>query len=237
MDESDGAPSLNRTWALLNFEQINRREKVVNFEIRMNFTVIPNTRMVVTNTRVELPGLDRDFLLYFSSGFLSIEQSVTAFLLKPEDGGSVVSGTSDGSVVSRPLMAAAFPTPAFDQNEFYGAIGNLAGFIMAMAMMYPCSQLLKGIVEEKESRTKETMNMMGLKSWICWLSWFLTYLAIFTTVSALGALMLTVSVFGRSSALLLFLLLFAFVLSLLALNMLLSVFFSRAKLAAIMGPL
>jgi len=31
---------------------------------------------------------------------------------------------------------------------------------MVMAMLYPSSQLIKGIVEEKESRTRETMKVL-----------------------------------------------------------------------------
>lgn len=36
-----------------------------------------------------------------------------------------------------------------------------------MSMLYPVSRLIKGIVEEKEQKLKETMKMMGLFDNVC----------------------------------------------------------------------
>lgn len=35
---------------------------------------------------------------------------------------------------------------------------------------------MQAMVEEKETRAKETMHIMGLKSWVFYLSWLMTYL-------------------------------------------------------------
>jgi hypothetical protein len=43
---------------------------------------------------------------------------------------------------------------------------------MAMSILYPISRLIKGLVEDKESRMKETQKMMGLFQWVFMASWF-----------------------------------------------------------------
>lgn len=69
-------------------------------------------------------------------------------------------------------------------------------------------------MEEKESRAKETMRIMGLHLWVFNASWFLTYLAVFFAVSALVTAIISSTFLNRSNPLLIFALLFLFTLSL-----------------------
>jgi hypothetical protein len=69
-------------------------------------------------------------------------------------------------------------------------------------------------VEEKESRAKETMRIMGLKLWVFHASWFLTYLVIFFVVSVMVTAIISSTFLNRSDPLLVFALLFSFTLSL-----------------------
>ena len=69
-------------------------------------------------------------------------------------------------------------------------------------------------MEEKESRAKETMRIMGLQLWVFNASWFLTYLAVFLAVSALVTAIISSTFLNRSDPLLIFALLFLFTLSL-----------------------
>ena len=41
------------------------------------------------------------------------------------------------------------PTPAFEQNIFYTAVGYLLGLAISMGFLYPMSRLVKAVVEEK----------------------------------------------------------------------------------------
>jgi hypothetical protein len=62
----------------------------------------------------------------------------------------------------------------------YYYLGFLLGIAMTMASLYPLSSLVKSIVEEKESKMKELMFIMGMPEWIHNLSWFITALILFT---------------------------------------------------------
>lgn len=42
---------------------------------------------------------------------------------------------------------------------------------MTLAWIYSVALIVKGVVQEKELRLKETVQMMGLKSSTYWLSW------------------------------------------------------------------
>lgn len=47
---------------------------------------------------------------------------------------------------------------------------------MTLAWIYSVALIVKGVVQEKEARLKETVQMMGLKSSIYWLSWSISSL-------------------------------------------------------------
>ena len=53
-----------------------------------------------------------------------------------------------------------FPTAGYDQNVFYLAVGYLLGLVLTMATLYPVSRLIKDLVEEKETKMRETAAAM-----------------------------------------------------------------------------
>lgn len=62
---------------------------------------------------------------------------------------------------------------------------------MAMATLYPVSRVVKLLVEEKESRTRELLKIMGLRDWVYSTSWFITAFISFSTTALLTTLLLT----------------------------------------------
>lgn len=98
------------------------------------------------------------------------------------------------------------------------------------------SKLLKDMVEEKENRMKETMKIMGLKPSIYYLSFFLVALFTFTFIAVLLTLLVANSFIPHTNRFLLFIYLYLFMLSEIGFIFLLSTFFNKAKLAAIIGP-
>eukprot|EP00466_Bigelowiella_natans_P009257 jgi/Bigna1/40010/e_gw1.38.1.1 len=134
------------------------------------------------------------------------------------------------------IVGVPFPTDEYDFNAFYVAAGPLMGIVTALSMMYPVSQLLKYIVLEKETRTKETMKIMGLKEWTFMLSWAVTFFLPFTFVAFISGYLYNVSVFPNSSLSLLIAYIWLFNTSCLAFGLFVSAFFSRAKPAGIVGP-
>lgn len=52
---------------------------------------------------------------------------------------------------------AAMPTSAYNHNRFYDAVGPMMGLLMGLCMVFPLSMLIRGVVEEKETKARETM--------------------------------------------------------------------------------
>jgi ABC-type Na+ transport system ATPase subunit NatA len=92
------------------------------------------------------------------------------------------------------------------------------------------------VVEEKETRMKELMAMMGLQAWVFTASWFLTYFVMFFIIALVQTTALWTSVLKNTDWTLSFLFFLLFNLSCLNLAFLVSTLFSRAKLAGIAGP-
>ena len=140
-------------------------------------------------------------------------------------------------LLSANLTTVPMPTPGYQGSDFYSTIGPVISLVMAMCMLFPVSRLIKGIVEEKEGRTKETMKMMGLLDSVFVASWFISSLLQFSLIAVLITLLLHFTLFPNTSLSLLFVFVWTFTLSEITFSFLVTVFFSSAKVAGIVGPL
>lgn len=102
--------------------------------------------------------------------------------------------------------------------------------------MYPLSRLTKGIVEEKETRMREVMKVMGLHSSVHQLSWVITGITVFLWIAVTTAWVANSTFLPASDFSLLLIFFVLFCASLISLAFLLSTFFSNSKLAAIVAP-
>ncbi|KAK9808280.1 hypothetical protein WJX73_007025 [Symbiochloris irregularis] len=93
------------------------------------------------------------------------------------------------------------------------------------------------MVEEKETRARETMYIMGLERWPLQASWAITYGLIFIIVAATVTIVCSLSFMTKSSPSLLFVSLLLFNLSELSFGLLIASLFSNAKIAAICAPI
>ncbi|RYG93692.1 ATP-binding cassette domain-containing protein, partial [archaeon] len=116
------------------------------------------------------------------------------------------------------------------------SVGFLLGLAMIMSTMYPMSKLAKSIVEEKELKMRELMKIMGLKDYIHRLSWFLASFVLFLWIAISSTIIITASFVKASNGLIIFIFYFLFCMTEINLSMLVSVFFSNSKLAAIAAP-
>lgn len=105
-----------------------------------------------------------------------------------------------------------------------------------MSTMYPMSRLVKSVVEEKETRMREIMKIMGLREWVHQLSWFLSAFILFLWIALCFTFITKRSFLLKSNVLLLFIFFFLFCLSEISFSFLISVFFSNSKLASIVAP-
>ena len=232
-----------RTWALMDFSQQSTDDVVqvageeagdgddedeVRFKLRMNFTTIPNTNQIVDYVSI---GLNTRYQMYYLSGYLTLQRTVNEFLLSQEDD-CEEQLASIGSIWSFPM-----PTAAYSQNPFFLEIGYLLGLTMVMAFLYPTSRLVKTIVEEKETKMKETLFILGLRGWVHWLSWVVTSGLVFLFITVTCTVALSNNVLVYSDAWYLFAYIGLFAAATVGFCFALASLFSRAKLASIIGPM
>ena len=63
---------------------------------------------------------------------------------------------------------------------------------MTLAWIFSVALIVKGIVQEKEARLKETMRIMGLRTSIHWLTWAFSSMLPLAVSAALLAVLLKV---------------------------------------------
>ena len=102
--------------------------------------------------------------------------------------------------------------------------------------MIPALRMLSGIVQDKETRTKEIMMMMGLKGSAYWCSWISFYFIIYTFNCIIITIIIDgMNVFPYSNPGLISLYFWLFGLSCLTFTIFMSVFFSKSRSAVLVG--
>lgn len=117
-----------------------------------------------------------------------------------------------------------------------GNVGTL-GFFLFISSLIPVVRLISRVVTDKESRMREAMSMMGLTDTAFWLSWIITYTIIYFIIAVFSTIITSWSLFPFSNWFLVFIMFFLYGLSCMAFSCLISVFFSRAKSAILVGVL
>jgi ABC-type multidrug transport system ATPase subunit len=203
----------------------------VNYVIRQNYTVLPNTNSLINRVAV---GLDDQYQTYLLSGYLTLQRAVDEWAY----GYTAASDSTIETCRATPLntVLIPYPTPAYEINPFYAEVGFLLGLAIAMASLYPVSRTVKTIVEEKETKMRELMKIMGLRSFAYQMAWFLVTFILFFWVAVSETFISSISFLSKSNKLLLFWFFFVFALSEITFSFLISVFFSNSKLASIVAP-
>lgn len=165
-----------RTFALVVLREISIKK--VNYVIRMNYTALPNTNEIIVGS----PGIDNLFQTYFKSGYMTMQQTVDEWVFHYINT-IYPSSASSRQFCSRPpsvrTVYEPYPVYEYNQNPFFAQVGFLLGVAMVMSTLYPVSRLVKTIVEEKETRMRELMLIMGLETWVHDLAWWLMSFLLF----------------------------------------------------------
>ncbi|KAL1124646.1 hypothetical protein AAG570_001270 [Ranatra chinensis] len=113
------------------------------------------------------------------------------------------------------------------------AISRTFPLFMVLSWVYTCAMIVKSIVCEKEQRLKETMRVMGLGNGIHWLGWFIdSFIPMVVTIFFLTIILVYGNVLMRADPTVVFIFLLVYSLATIAQSFLISVFFSRANIAA-----
>lgn len=86
-------------------------------------------------------------------------------------------------------------TPDYTVDQFMDQLDQSFAFFLLVIYLTPMYRLIGFIVEEKASRAREGMKIMGLKDFPYWMSWFVYYFILITFISFLGAGILKLNVF------------------------------------------
>jgi hypothetical protein len=116
-------------------------------------------------------------------------------------------------------------------------LSSFLPFFLLLIYMLPVYNITFQIVKEKESKTKESMRMMGMTDTSYWLSWFAYYTLINTIISLVGWLCLCINVIQYSIPAYVFLYMWLFGESVFGQIVFLQSLFSRAKYAGLIAAL
>ncbi|MCI4394811.1 hypothetical protein PGIGA_G00173010 [Pangasianodon gigas] len=130
------------------------------------------------------------------------------------------------------------PYPCYVDDAFVSSIATTLPMFLVLAYMYTVCQTIKGLVLEKELRLKEVLRVVGVRNGALWFSWFTENMVLLTVPCALISIMLKYGKILRySDPSVIFVFLLVFCIATVMQCFFISVFFSRANLAAACGGL
>lgn len=169
---------------------------------------------------------------YYSEGFLSLQYAVDS---------AIVKYIGNISALNTTVSMKRFPYPHYIHDEFVLVIQNSLPLLLMLSLIFTALNIVQDIVYEKEKKLKESMKMMGLNGWLHWLAWFTKYFIFLVITMALAAVFFTVKfsergrVLNQSSRSVIFVFFLLYSISSIMFCFCISVFFSKANIAAAAG--
>ncbi|EGZ11630.1 lipid exporter ABCA1 family [Phytophthora sojae] len=130
---------------------------------------------------------------------------------------------------------APFPIDSFLSAPFYDQVSSVFPLVFILAYLYAISRVLVVLIQEKETRSREYLKILGMSESAIILSWYITYFVIFLISAILQAIASTAGLFPNSDPGLIFLFFLLFSLSVLAFGFFMSTLFSRSRTGSFAG--
>uniref|UniRef100_A0A3P8YQ17 ABC transporter domain-containing protein n=1 Tax=Esox lucius TaxID=8010 RepID=A0A3P8YQ17_ESOLU len=215
----------NTYWAGIVFQDLDvaasRPPPYVKYKIRMDIDEAERTDKI--RERGWTPGArDNSFsdMRYVWGGFAYLQDMMDHAIIRVHTSKSKPLG----------VFAQQMPYPCYVDDS----IGTMLPMFLILAFMYTVCMTIKGLVLEKELRLKEVQRAVGVQNGAIWFAWF--------TENFVLALLLTLilkygKVLQYSDPSLIFVFLLVFCVATIMECFLISVFFSKANLAAACGGL
>ncbi|CAF0992599.1 unnamed protein product, partial [Didymodactylos carnosus] len=194
----------------------------VVYKIRQNASLTPSTKRV--RDRFWVPSPAQNGFVYYDFGFSWVQEVIDRAIID----------TQVGRPVSEPgLFFQEMAYPCYLYDNFLQMIQHALPLCLIISCLYPFAMLTQHIVYEKEVRLKEVMKIMGLSNGVHWVAWFITIFTQTTLVMVAVTLILHYGkVLMHSNPFLIFLILEVYSLATISFAFLISVFYSKAKIAA-----
>eukprot|EP00826_Nyctotherus_ovalis_P029004 TRINITY_DN2286_c0_g1_i4.p1 TRINITY_DN2286_c0_g1~~TRINITY_DN2286_c0_g1_i4.p1 ORF type:complete len:1634 (-),score=496.68 TRINITY_DN2286_c0_g1_i4:185-5086(-) len=189
---------------------------------------VPNTREPTVNDLEKRP-YDEPFEMYHSSGFTYLEHFIAAYLAAKDEGGTTQQQIRDNIKVG----VLAMRTDDYKKDEFLSGAGEFLGFFVVLCYLPPIFKIVTMLVQDKELKTREGMNMMGLKDSAYWLSFLVYYLIILAVLAVLLATIVVIFIFTHSNWFITFLYYYLYGISIFSFGFCISTLFVRTRTACI----
>ncbi|KAG5261287.1 hypothetical protein AALO_G00302200 [Alosa alosa] len=220
-------------WAGIVFEGLvpnaTQLPAFVKYKIRMDIEDVERSDKI--KDRSWDPGArDHSFkdMRYVWGGFAYLQDMIDQGIVQTHTGKSQPLG----------VFAQQMPYPCYVDDAFLRSLARSLPLYLTLAWIYSVAMFVKAMVQEKEARLKETVRMMGLQGVTYCLSWFISILVPLSVSALLLTLILKYgNVLRYSDPSVIFVFLLVFCLATIMQSFLISVFFSRANLAAACGGL
>uniref|UniRef100_A0A8C2X320 P-type phospholipid transporter n=1 Tax=Cyclopterus lumpus TaxID=8103 RepID=A0A8C2X320_CYCLU len=220
-------------WAAVVFENLQPNSShpspYVKYKIRMDIEDAERTNKV--KDRLWSPGArDNAFndMRYIWGGF--------AYLQDMMDHGIIRVQTSKTQPLG--VFAQQMPYPCFVDDPFIHSIGGILPMFLVLAFMYTVCMTIKDLVLEKELRLKEVLRVVGVQNGPLWSARFTENIVLLTVPCALMSVLVKYGkVLQYSDPSVIFVFLLVFCLATITQCFFISVFFSKANLAAACGGL
>ncbi|KAJ8925956.1 hypothetical protein NQ315_009809 [Exocentrus adspersus] len=122
-----------------------------------------NTAELYTSSILFTPGIGTP---YFYKGYLAIQKAIDLSFIEKSLGRDLEDNVT--------LLMQEFPYPPHKEDSALSTMFLIyLPVITLFSFIFICPAVLKRVVEEKYSGTKELMKMVGMKSWMLWLGWFI----------------------------------------------------------------
>ncbi|XP_072287523.1 ATP-binding cassette sub-family A member 2 isoform X4 [Pyxicephalus adspersus] len=197
----------------------------VMYKIRQNSSFTEKTNEI--RRAYWRPGPNTGGRFYFLYGFVWIQDMMERAIINTIVGRDVV---EPGNYVQM------FPYPCYTRDDFLFVIEHMMPLCMVISWVYSVAMMIQHIVAEKEHRLKEVMKMMGLNNAVHWVAWFITgFVQLSISVTALTGILKYGQVLKHSNVFIIWLFLSIYAVATIMFCFLVSVLYSKAKLASACG--
>jgi ATP-binding cassette, subfamily A (ABC1), member 3 len=119
---------------------------------------------------------------------LDVYLNANAYTLLDTVNSFIATRTAGKKVSISTAGIAHFPSAAVKVSLFWQNVGSVFALLMIISLLLPLSNVIKVLVEEKETKMRESMMMMALRSDTLWLSWIMHFMLLFLPLSIILAL-------------------------------------------------
>ena len=169
---------------------------------------------------------------YIQEGFLTLQDALVQSIIASR----ISNNTQDYIPTQLPIDVRQFPYPKYTSVTFVQNLTLILPIILVFSFIFTAGIITKEIVQEKETRLRESMKMMGLSNWVNWLAWFVKQFIFMAIVVLCVTLLLRYcSIFIHSNILIIFIWYILYIIYMISLAFLISTFFTSSRIALLVS--